>query len=158
MAREATGDLDLDHRALVTLGRLPGPGLEPADDHCAVALGQGLGHALGQLPPNVDAEEAGVDLVGRDGGPVGARAAFLVGELPGAGGVGVPVWSATVLAACLLVGLGSSPARDDRWLRADWSTAGSRAAAGGPAGREERSAARTAAPLTRAAARWQPAE
>jgi hypothetical protein len=57
-----------------------------------------------------------------------------VGGSAGAGGGGVPGWSATVLASCLLVGLGSSPAPGDRCLRAAWSTAGSRAAVGGPAG------------------------
>jgi hypothetical protein len=48
--------------------------------------------------------------------------------------VGVPAWSATVLASCLLVGRCSSPAPGDRGLRAAWTTAGSRAAGGGPAG------------------------
>src|SRR5215207_8531275 len=51
--------LDLDHRALVALGGLPGPRLEPADDHLPVALGQGLGDVLGQLPPHIHPEEAG---------------------------------------------------------------------------------------------------
>ena len=44
--------------------------------------------------------------------------------------MGVPVWSATVPASCLLVGRCSSPAPGDRCLRADWTTAGSRGAAG----------------------------
>src|SRR5215207_3332465 len=37
-----------------------------------------------------------------------------LGGSAGAGGVGVPVWSATGLASCLLVGLSSSPAPGDR--------------------------------------------
>src|SRR5512132_4574712 len=52
--------LDLDQRALVALGGLPVAGLEPADDHRPVAFGEGLGDVLGQLPPDVDAEERGV--------------------------------------------------------------------------------------------------
>src|SRR5215216_565888 len=55
--------LDLDHRALVTLRRLPEPGLEPADDHCPVALGQRVGDVLGQLPPHVDPEERGLSVL-----------------------------------------------------------------------------------------------
>src|SRR5688572_5516923 len=41
-------------------------------------------------------------------------------------GVGSQSWSATVLASCLLVGLRSSPAPGDRWLRAASSPARSR--------------------------------
>ena len=84
------------------------------------------------------------------------------GGQQGAGGaVGRPMacWSApTVLASCLLVGRCSSPAPGDRSLRAAWTTAGSRAAVGGPAGTRGTERASTAAPLTRAAARWQPVQ
>src|SRR5207247_9861022 len=45
--------LDLDHRPLVALGGLPAAALEPADDHGPVALAEGLGDVLGQLPPDV---------------------------------------------------------------------------------------------------------
>jgi hypothetical protein len=41
-------------------GGLPGPGLEPTDHHRPVALGQRLGDVLGQLPPHIYPEEAGV--------------------------------------------------------------------------------------------------
>jgi hypothetical protein len=126
---------------------------------------------LGELPPDVDAEEAGVAVApalpvldaGGDGqAEVGHQVAVgsvlelgVVGEVAGDGdvgvghscallglvlvllvggggpvgvlmppscvvgqqvpaGVGVPVWSATVLASCLLVGHCSSPAPGDR--------------------------------------------
>ena len=49
-------------------------------------------------------------------------------------GVGVPSWSATVLASCLLVGLVPRPPRATGSLRAAWTTPGSRAAGGGPVG------------------------
>jgi hypothetical protein len=42
--------LDLDHRALVALGGLPGPRLQAADHDGPVALAEGLGDVLGQLP------------------------------------------------------------------------------------------------------------
>src|SRR5829696_8024522 len=51
---------------------------------------------------------------------------------------------------CLLVGRCSSPAPSDRCLRASWTTTGSRGPQAIPQGRE--------APLTRAAARWQPVQ
>src|SRR6266566_3277489 len=62
------GDLvgvDLGHRALLALGGLPGARLEPADDDDAVALGQGLGGVLGQLPPEVDPEEGRLPILPR---------------------------------------------------------------------------------------------
>jgi hypothetical protein len=52
--------------------------------------------------------------VGRGGGPAGWPVLLPGWWSAGAGGGGVPAWSATVLASCLLVGLGSSPAPGDR--------------------------------------------
>src|SRR4029453_190946 len=57
---QARGDLvgvDLDHRALVALGGLPGTRAQAADDHGAVALGQGVGGVLAELAPGDHTEE-----------------------------------------------------------------------------------------------------
>jgi hypothetical protein len=88
-------------------------------------------------------------LLGRGGGPVAPRSAasppvlivlvLVLGwrvqrswqDLRPSGGPGPVAHGCT---SCLLVGLGSSPAPGDRYRRADWTTAGSRAAAGHPAG------------------------
>src|SRR4029453_13394673 len=87
--------LDLDHRPLVALGGLPAAALEPADDHRPVALGEGVGDVLGQLPPDIDAEEAGLpvppgvavlDAGGHGQAEVGPRVA--IGGEPEAGGAG----------------------------------------------------------------------
>src|SRR4029453_13712333 len=97
--------LDLDHAAALALGGLPAAGLEPADHHGPVAFGQGLGDVLGELPPDVDAEEAGVAVApavavadpGGDGqAEVGHQVAVagvlelgVVGQVAGQGDVGV---------------------------------------------------------------------
>ena len=85
------------------------------------------------------------------GGPVGRSKppSCEVGQ-QGAGGGGVPCWSATVLASCLLVGRCSSPARATGCLRASWSPPASRALRGPTDG--------PAAPLTRPSTRWQPVQ
>src|SRR5215218_2714953 len=55
--------LDLGDRALLALGGLPGAGPEPADHDAASALLEGLGHVLGLLAPDVDAEERGLPVL-----------------------------------------------------------------------------------------------
>src|SRR5215207_997137 len=56
------GGVDLGDVALVALGGLPGAGLEPANDHGAVALPQRLCDVLGLVAPDVDAEEMGLPI------------------------------------------------------------------------------------------------
>src|SRR5215218_3993282 len=55
--------LDLGDGALLALGGLPGAGPEPADHDAAGALLEGLGHVLGLLAPDVDAEERGLPVL-----------------------------------------------------------------------------------------------
>src|SRR5215207_5152748 len=97
---QARGDLsgvDLGDVALVALGGFPGAGLEPADDHGAVALAQRLCDILGLVAPDVHLEEvgfpiapglavadAGVDRqaeVGHGGAGVGEAKLWVVGEV-----------------------------------------------------------------------------
>src|SRR6266511_5266860 len=51
---------DLDHGALLALGRLPAPHPQLPDDHHAVALAEGVGDVGRQVPPGGDAVEGGV--------------------------------------------------------------------------------------------------
>src|SRR6266511_3609749 len=56
-ARADLVGLDLGHRALLALGRLPGAHAQPAHDHHPHALLQGVGDVRSLLAPDVDAEE-----------------------------------------------------------------------------------------------------
>ena len=55
--------LDLDDAMLVALGRLPGAGPQPPDHHHPIALGQRVGHMLGEVAPDVDPEARGLSVL-----------------------------------------------------------------------------------------------
>jgi hypothetical protein len=107
----------------------------------------GVGHCC----PLPGARDGAARRVGRCGGQDGGLPLSWsrVSRCPA--GVGLPAWSATVLASCLLVGPSSSPAPGDRCLRAMPRPGGSRGrpkAGASLHGRER--------PSTRPAGVWQP--